>query len=154
MIREDNRVFSIVKCNFSTLVCWLQDTKTWPMDMMLEAGEKTEFAKRVGARHGRFLQPILIPIDDQSVRVVAFLSTREWVGFELSRDQDGTRITPYSYIPWQKVVIYSLVLLFVGGWPILLLPLILIRARLWTERLSRLYLNGFCRYIEKQNLIY
>ncbi len=154
MFRENDRVFSIVHCNFSTLACWLQDTKSWPMEMVLEAGEKFSYAKQAGTCSRGFLGPSIIPVDDRCFRVVAFLNFRDWVGFELSRKENAVQVAPYTHIPWQRVAFYLVLLLSLGGWPILLFPLFMISAKLWTERLSRLYLEAFCRYVESLNLHY
>ncbi|MEI7846012.1 MAG: hypothetical protein WCK35_09435, partial [Chloroflexota bacterium] len=115
-------------------------------EMAGEYGWRVKLARMWGYKR---YSAMLIPESDDSFVVFNMIAKNSCLVYRIQKaDDDSVQVTPANYLPreWKIFIAIGLAVLFI--FPVLLSPVIWKLYEITNARLSRLFLDAFCRYLD------
>lgn len=140
---------ALMEADFAVVVCLLQDDRHWGANLLDLAGEYAWRVKLLRMVTSRVLPSGIRPKTTEAFTAYGVTGKRTFITYEVQKvDDHSIRITPVGYVPRAYKIISTVGLAIPFIIPALLAPLTWKVYNQAILRLSKMYLDVFCRYIE------
>lgn len=132
---------------FAVVQCLLQDDADWGAEVLRRGGYPA-FYWQVASRSSRWSPSKIIPHTRN--KFTAYGSGSKWLtlAYRIERTgEDCIRITSVPHLAAWGKILSAVILAFLGGWTVLLAPLVWDLLAMRNAYISRQLLPAFCRYL-------
>lgn len=140
---------ALMEADFSAVICLLQDDKQWGANVLDLAGEYAWRVRLLRTVASRVRASGICPETSETFTAYGVTGKRSFITYEIQKvDEHSIRITPKGAVPKTFKILSAVALAIPFIIPAALAPLSWKVYNRTILRLSKLYLDAFCRHIQ------